>query len=243
VNHMPKKRDAVPEELVQQVLLNSKRRCCLCHDVGNDEVREGQIGHVVGADKAGAETEDNLVFLCLDHHRQLDAGKLSADEVRQARTQLYQWLSQPPSDKGTDAPWEKYEKHVYSLFRRALERAGPSIVTVHLNRMYPGKSGCLRELDISANANLGGLRILIAVNVKYSKAMVSTQPIEGFAGLLDDVGANKGLFVSNGGFTKEARRVANWRGIALATVKEDAAELSPASIIDLPIGLDRKEGE
>ena len=68
-------RKPIPDETQNAVLLKSRRRCCLCFWLeGTDEVRKGQIAHL---DQNNENSdEDNLVFLCLDHHDEYD-GKTS----------------------------------------------------------------------------------------------------------------------------------------------------------------------
>ena len=86
-------RKPIPDETQNAVLLKSRRRCCLCFWLeGTHEVRKGQIAHL---DQNNENSdEDNLVFLCLDHHDEYD-GKTSTtkgfklQEVRRWRDELY----------------------------------------------------------------------------------------------------------------------------------------------------------
>ena len=86
-------RKPILDETQNAVLLKSRRRCCLCFWLeGIDEVRKGQIAHL---DQNNENSdEDNLVFLCLDHHDEYD-GKTSTtkgfklQEVRRWRDELY----------------------------------------------------------------------------------------------------------------------------------------------------------
>ncbi len=89
-------RKRIPEEVQQSVLLKSRRRCCLCFWLsGIDEVQKGQIAHLDRNNENA--NEDNLVFLCLDHHDEYD-GKTSQskglreDEVRKWRDELLREL-------------------------------------------------------------------------------------------------------------------------------------------------------
>ena len=55
-----------------KVLLQSRRRCCICFGLNRDtSIRQGQIAHLDG-DSANS-AEDNLAFLCFDHHDQYDS--------------------------------------------------------------------------------------------------------------------------------------------------------------------------
>jgi hypothetical protein len=89
-------RPKVPEKIETDVLVQSARRCCLCHFlVGNSGVVKGQIAHLDGDPTNNAP--DNLAFLCLDHHDTKD-GKTSVSknltiaEVKTYRDRLYQQI-------------------------------------------------------------------------------------------------------------------------------------------------------
>lgn len=83
----------VSTETETQILLKGRRRCCLCFwHSGIDEVQKGQIAHL-DQDNQNPE-EDNLAFLCFEHHDEYD-GKTSVSkglkiaEVRTWRDELY----------------------------------------------------------------------------------------------------------------------------------------------------------
>ena len=86
-------RKAVPESTQNNVLLKSRRRCCLCFWLtGRDEVVKGQIAHL--DQNYESPDEDNLVFLCYDHHDEYDSRTstskgLREGEVRKWRDELY----------------------------------------------------------------------------------------------------------------------------------------------------------
>lgn len=86
-------RKPIPEETQNAILLKSRRRCCLCFWLeGEDEVQKGQIAHLDGKPENNAE--DNLAFLCFDHHDEYDgttrlAKGLRESEVRHWRDELY----------------------------------------------------------------------------------------------------------------------------------------------------------
>jgi hypothetical protein len=85
-------RKPVPIDVQKQVLLSSRRRCCLCFWLnGIDEVVKGQIAHLDG-DPANNEY-NNLAFLCFAHHDEFDSRAstskgLQDGEVRQWRDEL-----------------------------------------------------------------------------------------------------------------------------------------------------------
>ncbi len=96
------KRRSTPPKIETSVLVKSRRRCALCfHLNGDAEEQRGQIAHL-DRDPSNFKN-DNLAFLCLDHHSQYDSRSsqhkgYTEPEVRQARERLYEWLrrSKPP---------------------------------------------------------------------------------------------------------------------------------------------------
>jgi hypothetical protein len=86
-------RIGVPEGIQDQVLLLSRRRCCICFGLnGNVDVKPGQIAHL-DHDNANHKI-DNLAFLCFQHHDQFDSEtsqskNLREAEVKQFRKELY----------------------------------------------------------------------------------------------------------------------------------------------------------
>jgi hypothetical protein len=83
----------VPDQVQNSVLLKSRRRCCLCFWLnGLDEVVKGQIAHLDRNNENAAE--DNIVFLCHNHHDEYDgmtstSKGLREGEVRKWRNELY----------------------------------------------------------------------------------------------------------------------------------------------------------
>ena len=75
------------------MLLKSRRRCCLCFWLkSQDEVQKGQLAHLDWDNENPAE--DNLVFLCLEHHDEYDSTPrlskgLRQREVKTWRDKLY----------------------------------------------------------------------------------------------------------------------------------------------------------
>lgn len=79
-----------------EVLLKSKRRCCLCFGLNqNLKEKKGQIAHL---DKDPSNDKlDNLAFLCLEHHDQYDSKtsqskSIQINEIKAYRKMLYQLI-------------------------------------------------------------------------------------------------------------------------------------------------------
>lgn len=92
-----KKRKNISHKTQTEVLIKSRRRCCLCFGLKHDlEIKKGQIAHLDGDNQNN--NFDNLVYLCLDHHDQLDSKTsqskgLNIEEVRRYRNELYLYLA------------------------------------------------------------------------------------------------------------------------------------------------------
>lgn len=65
-------RKPLSKKLEELVLIECRRRCCICFGLNRDtNIKKGQIAHI---DKnPGNHENDNLAFLCLDHHDQYDS--------------------------------------------------------------------------------------------------------------------------------------------------------------------------
>lgn len=86
-------RKAVSPDTQTSVLLKSRRRCCICFSLTRDTgLKVGQIAHVDRDNKNSAE--DNLVFLCFDHHDEYDSRTsqrkgFTAGEIKSFRNELH----------------------------------------------------------------------------------------------------------------------------------------------------------
>jgi hypothetical protein len=97
-------RAKIPPDIVADVVVSSRRRCCICFALSGDSAeKKGQVAHL-DHDPANNAVE-NLAFLCLEHHDQYDSRTsqskgLTVDEVRRYRGQLETFVAQslPPSD-------------------------------------------------------------------------------------------------------------------------------------------------
>ena len=97
------KRKHLPTEVVEELLVACRRRCCLCFFLQDDKrERKGQIAHLnQRSDDARLE---NLVWLCLEHHDAFDSTTrqskgYTASEVRRYRDQLIAEFSPSPEQR------------------------------------------------------------------------------------------------------------------------------------------------
>lgn len=102
-------RTALPTETQKQVLVLSRRRCCICFGLKHDlDLKQGQIAHL---DRNNTNNLlDNLAFLCLFHRDTYDSTTsqskgFQATEVEHFRKLLYEKMAQenePSTPSGTE---------------------------------------------------------------------------------------------------------------------------------------------
>ena len=80
------------------VLMRSRRRCAVCFGLNRDAaIKRGQIAHL--DHDASNSSEDNLMFICLDHHSEFDSRtsqskNLMESELRRFRSELDEVIAQ-----------------------------------------------------------------------------------------------------------------------------------------------------
>ncbi len=89
-------RTHIPNATITNVLITSRRRCCLCFGWENDHKikLQGQIAHLDRNSKNSKE--DNLAYLCLEHHDIYDTKSkqcknLTLGEAKKYRDDLYEF--------------------------------------------------------------------------------------------------------------------------------------------------------
>jgi|GEM_PF-1556361 len=86
-------RKHTPAEIEADVLLKSARRCAICYGIHHDLAKKpGQIAHLDREPSNSAE--DNLAFLCLEHHSEYDSKtsqhkNYTISEVKKRREALH----------------------------------------------------------------------------------------------------------------------------------------------------------
>ncbi len=240
-------REQIPEQLVQDVLLKSKRRCCLCFAEGITGPRRGSITHI-DSDPRNNE-EDNLVFLCLSHHDLLESKRRrpGPGEIRLLRSRLYDAVTEgslsaqrggmvvsarKASQIKETPQGQKFEEEVLGLLRTRLEASLGKDVSVFFRKRYVGRSGANHEVDISAKLAIAGFSVFLIVEVKHAKRKLGPNDIMAFVAKVNDLGANKGLVVTNSGYSSGALAIARGKGIALFEVDERAQVLKEKLIAD-----------
>lgn len=97
-------RKPVPQPTQDNVMVRSRRRCCICYGLDRDlSIKNGQIAHLDR--RSENPLENNLAFLCLEHHNIYDSTtkqskNFTPGEVKRYREELYKdmeiYVSLPP---------------------------------------------------------------------------------------------------------------------------------------------------
>lgn len=96
-------RKAVSSETQTQVLVQSRRRCCICFGLNRDtKLKGGQIAHL--DQNRSNNSAENLAFLCFDHHDEYDSVTsqrkgFTIGEIKDYRRELLDWLGSAFSQK------------------------------------------------------------------------------------------------------------------------------------------------
>jgi len=94
--------------------------------------------------------------------------------------------------------WKSYEKEIYEIFKSEYPEA-----EVTLDARKPGRySKTERQCDVLIEDYVAGNRMTIVVDGKCSK--VDVKEVDSFIGMLDDIGAHKGLLITQVGYTDAA---------------------------------------
>jgi len=113
----------------------------------------------------------------------------------------------------------RYEALVAEVARRFAAGA-----EVKLNEMVCGKSGQVRQIDVSARSEIVGQPIFIVFECKHYGRPVDVGKIDELIGKIDDVSAQIGVLVSDSGFTKGAlERAKSYGGIQLCSLLDSSA--------------------
>jgi hypothetical protein len=93
-----------------------------------------------------------------------------------------------------------------------------------------GRSGQARQIDIVIRGPMLGIADgLVAVDCKWHKRPTAVGVVESFAGLVDDIGADLGILVSNAGVTKGGKERAKSLRVRLRVLsREELDQWSPA---------------
>jgi hypothetical protein len=96
--------------------------------------------------------------------------------------------------------WKDYEKEIHDHFKKTFPNAAISHNVAVIGRFSKVK----RQIDILIEDYVAGNRIRIIVECKLFSEKINVKDIEMFIGMLNDCEANKGLLITQEGFSKAA---------------------------------------
>ncbi|GFP77435.1 hypothetical protein [Clostridium fungisolvens] len=125
-------RKKISTEIETEVLIKSKRRCCVCFGInGDDEEKSGQIAHL---DKnRNNNSLDNLAFLCLQHHDKYDSTtsqskNYTKNEIKSYRDKLYKYFYKLYDNKFSSNDYYEYLNSNIKIESEHNEMKGDTIV-------------------------------------------------------------------------------------------------------------------
>lgn len=120
-------RKRIPPEIQARILSESRRRCAVCYGLNHDlAIKKGQIAHL--DQDPENPSEDNLVFLCFDHHDEFDSKTSQAKNLTRLEIVSYQ----EQLKKELTRQWEAGEFDV---------RPQPANVSLSINISNTGGAG------------------------------------------------------------------------------------------------------
>ena len=126
--------------------------------------------------------------------------------------------------------WLDFEKLIEAIF----SQLQPHAVVKH-NDHIVGKSGVRRQIDVSIRARVAGQELLTIVSAKDWATRVDIGDLDGFAGMVEDVGANGGVMICRKGFTRGAKLAAKRRGFDLCQAHDAMSRRWRLDALTIPI--------
>ncbi|HRN46450.1 MAG TPA: restriction endonuclease [Niabella sp.] len=101
--------------------------------------------------------------------------------------------------------WRNYEHYIYYTYK---ERYPTS--KIEFDKKIKGIiSGRARQVDLFIEGEVGGEKLTLIIDCKYFNKKIDIKMVESFLGFVKDVKGNRGILVTNKGFTKSAFNRAN----------------------------------
>ncbi|MHB1115388.1 restriction endonuclease [Sideroxydans sp.] len=120
-------------------------------------------------------------------------------------------MSEKDKQKARKEDWLLLEELVASIQRQL----APAAIVEHNVHIRGRITDVDRQVDVLVTQMIGQYKMTIALDCKDTKRPIDTKGVEEFAGLVADIGANKGVLVCPSGFTKAALRTAKHHQIEL----------------------------
>lgn len=120
-------------------------------------------------------------------------------------------MSKKTHQKTGKEDWLLLEELVASIQKQL----APEAIVEHNVHIRGRVTDVDRQVDVLVTQMIGQYKMIIALDCKDTKRSIDTKGVEEFAGLVADIGANKGVLVCPSGFTKAALKTAKHHQIEL----------------------------
>lgn len=119
-----------------------------------------------------------------------------------------------------DLRWEDYEELVKDIYEALGKASGVTIKCWGRTCRVRGQSGVSHQIDVLTTHTAGLHQYRTAVSCKHWNRNVGKAEVVEFAEILRDATLNKGVIVSKIGFTRHARKYAEFKGIGLIELRK-----------------------
>jgi hypothetical protein len=119
--------------------------------------------------------------------------------------------------------WEKYQHDTANLLREL----GFTAVT---DDQLTEPNGTVHNVDVSARRTVGGIELLWVVECKHWNRRVPKERVATLKAIVDGVGADRGLLMSETGFQSGAVQMAKQKNITLSSIA-DLSELASEELL------------
>ncbi len=119
-------RKAITKGTETEVLLLSRRRCCVCYRLNRDiNIKPGQIAHLDG--NQNNSTFDNLAYLCLPHHDQYDSSTSQSKNFTITEVKRFKCAEDAHSLAGRVLKLSPRARHNSSAFNKRIPWTCPAL--------------------------------------------------------------------------------------------------------------------
>ena len=116
--------------------------------------------------------------------------------------------------------WKSYEETVKNIYETLGKNKGIKVICYGNDCKCEGKSGVKHQIDVLFSFSDGIHEYKTAIECKYWNTKVNKDVIMKLIEILDDCKINKGIVVSKMGFTEDAIKFAENKGVELVELRE-----------------------
>ena len=130
--------------------------------------------------------------------------------------------------------WQSYEELVKDIYEKLGEAANIRILCWGPACKVQGKSGVSHQIDVLTTHSDGVHEYRTAIECKHWEKKVDKDPIAKLSAILEDTQIEKGVVVSQSGFTSDAKGFARAKNISLVELRRPVGEVHVDLHIEMP---------